>query len=120
MSFVDINPRSSMGCLFYLVCVFIRHNSSQLAYPIYGQIWDIATKRILSTFQGHEKSLLSLEFSSDARLILSGSLDNTVRIWDMETGQHKSLSITAPSDVRFIVTYHCLWHADTLHCAYAG
>jgi WD40 repeat protein len=68
----------------------------------------MATKRILSTFEGHEKSLLSLEFSSDARRILSGSSDNTVRIWDMETAQHKSLSITASSDVRFRSTYHCV------------
>jgi WD40 repeat protein len=81
---------------------------SQLTHPIYRQIYDTATKRILSIFEGHENSVISLEFSCDTRLILSGSLDNTVRIWDMETGQHKLLSITAPSDVRFSSTYHCV------------
>jgi WD40 repeat protein len=85
-----------------------RNHPSQLAYPVYRQIWDIATKRILSTFEGHENIVLSLEFSSDTRLIFSGSVDYTVRIWDMETGQHTLLSITAPSDVRFILTYHCV------------
>jgi WD40 repeat protein len=93
---------------------------SQLTHPIYRQIYDIATKRILSTFEGHEDLVISLEFSCDTRLILSGSFDNTVRIWDMQTRKHKLLSITAPSDVRFSSTYHGVWHTDTRHCAYAG
>jgi WD40 repeat protein len=92
---------------------------SQLTHPVYRQIWDIATKRILSTFEGHEDSVISLKFSCDTRLILSSSLDNTARIWHMETG-HKLLSIAAPSDESFIVTYHCAWYVDTRHCAYVG
>jgi WD40 repeat protein len=77
----------------------------QPAYPFaprQPQIWDIATKHIPCIFEGHEKPVISLNFSRDGRLIISGSRDNTVRIWDMETKQHETLSI----NVGVIVTYH--------------
>jgi WD40 repeat protein len=47
------------------------------------QIWDIATKRIRMVFDAHEQEVYSLEFSRNGRLIVSGSGDKTVRIWDM-------------------------------------
>jgi WD40 repeat protein len=81
------------------------------------QIWNIATERILSIFEGHEDSLISLDFSPDGRLIISASYDNPVRIWDMESKQHEMLSITAGVDVRVIVTYHRVWHANA-RCLY--
>jgi WD40 repeat protein len=80
---------------------------------IHPQIWNIATERILCIFEGHENTVISVGFSRDGRLIISGSWDNTVRIWDMETKQHEMLSITAGVDVRVIVTYRRVWHANT-------
>lgn len=47
------------------------------------QIWDIQKKRIRSIFEGHQQDVYSLNFSCDGRLIVSGSGDGTVRIWDM-------------------------------------
>jgi WD40 repeat protein len=85
--------------------------------PHHPQIWDIATKRILCIFDGHEKPVISLDFSHDSRLIISGSWDNTLRIWDIETTQHEMLSITTQVDVRAIVTCHRLWHANAC-CVY--
>ncbi len=38
-------------------------------------------------FSGHTDSVDGLAFSSDGRFALSGSLDNTARLWDVETGQ---------------------------------
>ncbi len=39
--------------------------------------------------EGHQQEIYSVEFSRDGRLIVSGSSDRTVRIWDMTdtTGQ---------------------------------
>lgn len=47
------------------------------------QIWDIAKKRILTTFSGHTQEIYSLDFSPDGRYIISGSGDRTTRIWSL-------------------------------------
>ena len=38
-------------------------------------------------FQGHASTIWSVAYSSDGRHIVSGSWDNTVRVWDVTTGQ---------------------------------
>ena len=37
---------------------------------------------------GHEGSVWSVAIDSSARIVLSGSSDGTVRVWDVSTGQH--------------------------------
>jgi len=58
-----------------------------------SQIWDIARKCIRYTFEGHQRSVNSLDFSYDGSFIVSGSNDKTVRIWDMNTRESKVFPI---------------------------
>ena len=44
-------------------------------------------------FDGHQQEIYSLEFSLDGRLIVSGSGDKTVRIWNMIDGTSKVLPV---------------------------
>ncbi|KAI0743141.1 WD40-repeat-containing domain protein [Daedaleopsis nitida] len=46
-------------------------------------IWDIDKKQIQNVFEGHEQDIYSLDFLRDGQLIVSGSGDHTIRIWDM-------------------------------------
>jgi WD40 repeat protein len=41
---------------------------------------------VLSTLEGHSKEVTSVRWSPDGSRIASGSLDNTVRVWDSSTG----------------------------------
>jgi len=40
-----------------------------------------------ATFVGHTDEVRSVAFSLDGRRILTGSMDNTAKVWDAETGQ---------------------------------
>jgi eukaryotic-like serine/threonine-protein kinase len=63
--------RIAIGGLFPLTDIVIR--------PLSGDDRAIVLK-------GHENSTIGLEFSPDGRRLVSGSLDQTARIWDTATG----------------------------------
>lgn len=50
-----------------------------------ARVWDIATGKPLTTFDGHTHSVLSAVFSPDGKRVVTASAD-TVRIWDTVSG----------------------------------
>ena len=58
-----------------------RNNSIALLNP------DIGEKETI--LKGHEKMVTSIAFSPDGKTLASGSLDDTVRLWDVETRTHQ-------------------------------
>lgn len=50
------------------------------------RILDLPTNQWVRSVIGHTSSVNSVGFSSDGRLLVSGSSDHTVRIWDARTG----------------------------------
>ena len=41
--------------------------------------------RCIHTFEGHKKWVTSVAFSPDGKLVTSGSWDETIKLWDIET-----------------------------------
>jgi WD40 repeat protein len=67
----------------------------------------------LQTLEGHSSSVYSVAFSLDSRQVVSGSDDNTVRLWDTVTGaalqtleghSHAVLSVDFSLDSRQVVS----------------
>jgi len=46
-------------------------------------VWSVQTGQLLDQLAGHEGPISSLAFSADGNTLISGSWDNTVRIWNI-------------------------------------
>ncbi|EON69369.1 hypothetical protein W97_08629 [Coniosporium apollinis CBS 100218] len=57
-------------------------------------LWDVATARTLTRFSGHAGRINACAFGgTDDSVIVSGSFDATVRLWDTKSGSHKPLMV---------------------------
>lgn len=59
------------------------------------EIWDVETVQIVKTYSGHVSlpfdgggTITAVRFSKDMRTMASGSLDNTIRLWSTNNGEH--------------------------------
>jgi glucose repression regulatory protein TUP1 len=62
---------------------FSRTNLDERCSPGAAQIWNLTTRHMICTLDGHTQDIYSLRFSSHGRFLASGSGDGTVRIWDV-------------------------------------
>ena len=52
-----------------------------------ARIWDCDTGTPMHTLKGHSSWVLVVSWSPDDSMIATGSMDNTVRLWDPKSGQ---------------------------------
>lgn len=50
------------------------------------KLWDVETERCLRTFTGHKGFVFTVQQHWSTGLLVSGSFDNTVRLWDIRQG----------------------------------
>lgn len=50
-------------------------------------VWKVKTGEKLFTLEGHKFDIDGLVFTRDDRFLLTGSVDTTIKFWDMKTGQ---------------------------------
>ena len=68
-----------------LVCYLI--DISALRYALCGNSTDVITNTV-QTLSGHRNNVNLVSWSPDGKYIVSGSKDNTIKIWDASTGTH--------------------------------
>jgi len=75
-------------------------DSKQETY-VYVQalVWNVNTGERLFTLEGHKFDIDALIFTRDDRFLLTGSVDTTIKFWDMKTGQ-LARTITVPAGAR--------------------
>lgn len=64
---------------FFFVCLFVYFSGVICAQARVPKL----------TLQGHTNDVMSLVFSSDGKTLVTGALDKTVIVWDVQTGQIK-------------------------------
>ncbi|MBI4851329.1 MAG: serine/threonine protein kinase [Acidobacteria bacterium] len=47
------------------------------------ELWDISSKERQAVFEGHIRLVEDLEFSHDGNFVISGGVDETIKIWDI-------------------------------------
>ena len=53
--------------------------------------WDLETGECLKTLEGHTNRVSAVSITPDSRRAVSGSGDNTLRVWDLDTGEAREL-----------------------------
>jgi TIR domain/WD domain, G-beta repeat len=61
--------------------------AAAMLLPIMLAKWLLPLDSSMRTFRGHSKDVIRVAFSPDGRTALSGSLDDTVRLWEVATGK---------------------------------
>ena len=51
------------------------------------RLWNIEDQTVITELEGHKDGVRGLDSSADGAVIVSGSRDNTARVWDAKTGE---------------------------------
>ncbi|XP_048240296.1 F-box protein MET30-like [Haliotis rufescens] len=56
-----------------------------------AKVWDIGRCLLLHTLSGHHAAVFAVDMTEDGAIIVTGSADRSVRLWDCESGKCKKV-----------------------------
>ncbi|CDF33327.1 WD40-repeat containing protein [Chondrus crispus] len=74
------------------------------------QFWSVSEKKVLWSVCGHESRVCSVAMSGDGKRAVSGSNDESVRVWDVDTGLQIGDALTGHTEV--VVVYSVAMSGD--------
>lgn len=89
------------------------------------QLCDLHTGQLQTTLEGHKRGVTAIAYSPNGEVLTSGDFDGVMKIWDIDTGQHRHIQTphSIVSDVVFspngqtILSWRSgdflLWDVDT-------
>ncbi|MDP2277772.1 MAG: caspase family protein, partial [Nitrospirota bacterium] len=81
-----------------------RYDRLQNSKPTHGEqyhaikIWDVSTGAMVKALTGHTRRVSSCAISADGRYLVSGSEDNTIKLWDLHAGREIKTYVNGPMD----------------------
>ncbi|GET89291.1 hypothetical protein, conserved [Leishmania tarentolae] len=81
------------------------------------RLWNSSTRQLLATFAAHTQPIKSLEVTTNAAIMSTGSVDGTVAMWDVEAGACTHV-LTNPE--RLPVVQHLHHPSDEAHLLLAA
>jgi eukaryotic-like serine/threonine-protein kinase len=85
-SFPNIEMKGAWKCAYFPDSKRFAVAASSTSNPIV-KVYEAETGNELLTLIGHSKRIRAVDVSPDGKMIATGSLDGTVRIWNAETGE---------------------------------
>ncbi len=79
-------------------------------------LWDVATGRVIRRLQGHSQRLNAVHLNDSANILLTGSYDKTICIWDLKSNMREPIqtladfrdSVTSISTSRYEIIAGCV------------